>query len=84
MGDNLTNELPAIVEGLCNTTLEMVKNDYQSAPEFREGFFSLVMNIIKHGTTGLFNLPQQDFQQMVMVVVFAMQHEKPETMDLGL
>ena len=58
MGDNLTNELPAIVEGLCNTTLAMVKDDFLSQPEFREGFFSLVMNIIKHGTTGLFNLPQ--------------------------
>ena len=84
MGENLTNEIPAIIEGLCQTTLAMVQNDFQSLPEHREGFFSLTMNIVKHGTTGLFNLQPQTFQQMVQVIIFAMQHEKPEQMDLGL
>ena len=63
--ENLTNEIPVIVEGLCNTTLGMVQNDEVSLPEFREGFFSLVMNIIKHGTAAFFNLPQSEFQNMV-------------------
>ena len=58
MGENLTNELSEIIKGLCNPTLEMVKNDFLSLPEFRDGFFSLVMNIIKHVSSGLFNLPQ--------------------------
>ena len=72
MGENLSNEIPAIIDGLCNSTLTMVQSDFLSLPEFREGFFNLTMNIIKHGTTALFNLPQQAFQQMVMVVIFAM------------
>jgi exportin-1 len=84
MGGILTNELPAIIEGLCNSTLSMVQNDFTSRPEYRDGFFSLVTNIIKHGTAAFFNLPHQLFQQMVNTVLFAMQHEKPETMDLGL
>ena len=84
MGENLTNEIPAIIEGLCQSTLAMVKNDFLSLPEFREGFFSLTMNIVKHGTTGLFNLQPQTFQEMVQVIIFAMEHEKPDQMDLGL
>ena len=42
------------------------------------------MNIIKHCTQGLFNLDNQVFQNVIMIVIFAMQHEKPELMDLGL
>lgn len=62
MGENLSNELPEIITCLCDSTLNMVKNDFISYPEFREGFFSLVMQIIKHGTNGLFALHQNVFQ----------------------
>ena len=44
----------------------------------------LVMNIIKHCTQGLFQLEQQLFRNVILIVIFAMQHEKPELMDLGL
>ena len=42
------------------------------------------MNIIKHCTNGLFALNSNDFQNIVLTVVFSMQHEKPELMELGL
>ena len=42
------------------------------------------MNIIKHCTNGLFALDSAAFQNIVMTVIFAMQHEKPELMELGL
>ena len=42
------------------------------------------MNIIKHCTQGLFSLDQSIFQNVILSVIFAMQHEKPELMDLGL
>lgn len=42
------------------------------------------MNMIKHCTQGMFNLPQETFQNIILIVIFAMQHEKPELMDLGL
>ena len=48
MGESLHNELPVIYEGLCASTLAVVQNEFQLYPDFREGFFTLVMNIIKH------------------------------------
>ena len=43
-----------------------------------------MMNAIKHCTQGLFSLEQSTFHNIIMIVIFAMQHEKPELMDLGL
>lgn len=83
MGGQLMSELPVIYEGLCVSTLEVVQNEFQLYTDFREGFFTLVMNIVKHCTQGLFSLDQQQFKNVIMIVVFAMQHEKPEFMDLG-
>ena len=42
------------------------------------------MNIIKHCTNGLFALDSAAFNNIVLTVIFAMQHEKPELMELGL
>lgn len=42
------------------------------------------MNMIKHCTQGLFSLDRAVFHQCILVVIFAMQHQKPELMDLGL
>lgn len=80
----MTAELPIIYEGLCASTLSVIQSEFQLYPDFRSGFFTLVMNIIKHCTQGLFNLEQSVFQNVIHIVIFAMQHEKPELMDLGL
>ena len=56
MGESLHNELPVIYDGLCASTLSVVQNEFQLYPDFREGFFTLVMNMIKHCTQGMFNL----------------------------
>ena len=61
-----------------------MQHDLQLYPDFREGLFSLVMNVIKHCTQGLFGLDQSVFHNVMLIVMFAMQHEKPELMDLGL
>jgi exportin-1 len=50
MGDMLSGFLQSILYNLCQTTLDMVKHDYISYPEFREGFFTLVEKIVKHCT----------------------------------
>ena len=84
MGELLANFLPAILQTLCGSTLAEVQNDFVSFPEFREGFFRLVMNIIKHCTMGFFNLDTEAFERVVLTVIFAMQHEKPELMEIGL
>ena len=84
MGDRLINELPVIYEGLCEPTLSVVQNEFQLYPDFRAGFFTLVLNVVKHCTQGLFSLDQQKFHNIILIVIFAMQHQKPELMDLGL
>jgi exportin-1 len=69
---------------LCETTLAVIKDDYISFPEFREGLFSLVENIVKHCTSGLFSLAAEKFQTIILTILFAMKHEKPELMEIGL
>lgn len=61
----------------------MIQADTTTFPEFREGFFRLVMNIIKHCAAGLFSQSSESFQTVVYTVLFAMQHEKPDLMELG-
>jgi CRM1 C terminal len=39
----------------------MIKDDYISFPEFREGLFKLVENIVKFCTGGLFSLQSDKF-----------------------
>lgn len=49
-GQHLENFLSPILIHLCQPTLQMIMNDLISFPEFREGFFKLVQNIIKYCT----------------------------------
>jgi exportin-1 len=62
----------------------MIKQDLVSYPEFRQGYFLLVQHIIKYCTQAFFNLQHDRFQTLVYTIIFAMQHEKPELMELGL
>lgn len=80
----LSDFLHKVVFSLCQCTLDMIKQDDVSYPEFREGFFKLVMNIIKKCTDGYFQLTGDRFQTIVYSVIFAFQHEKLELMELGL
>jgi hypothetical protein len=52
-------------------------------PEFRDGVFRLVMNIIKHCSSGLFSQTSETFQYIISTVLFAMAHETPDLMELG-
>lgn len=57
-----TDSLKVVIDSLINSTLEMIKNDFTSFPEFREGFFRLVHNIITHCTNSFLSLdPATDF-----------------------
>jgi hypothetical protein len=62
----------------------MIKHDYISYPEFREGYFLLVQNIVKHCTQPMFQLDRSKFETIIQSMLFAMKHEKPEAMELGL
>lgn len=60
-GEALSDFLSHMIYGLVESTLEMIKNDFICFPEFREGFFKLVEMIIKHCTTGYFQLDANRF-----------------------
>ena len=62
----------------------MIQDNFVNYPEFREPFFKLVHNIINHCTQGMFELDSQKFQTIILTVIFAMKHEKPEVMEIGL
>jgi len=40
--------------------------------------------VINYCANGLFALAADKFQNLILVVIFAMQHEKPELMEIGL
>jgi len=54
LGEFLSPSLPQVMIGLCDSTLDMIKNDTVSYPEFRQNFFKLIQNMIKHCLLGLF------------------------------
>lgn len=83
-GNMLAGFLNQILFGLCQSTLDMISGDFISYPEFREGFFKLVHNIIMHCTQGMIELDPQRFQTIIHTVIFAIKHEKPECMEIGL
>lgn len=83
-GQMLAGFLNQILFGLCQSTLDMISNDFISFPEFREGFFKLVHSIITHCTQGMIELDPQRFQTIILTVIFAIKHEKPECMEIGL
>ena len=62
----------------------MIKDDTISYPEFRQYFFKLIQNMIKHCTTGCFQLDSDKFHTLVLTILFSMQHVKPEYMEIGL
>lgn len=62
----------------------MISQDLISYPEFRESFFTLVEKIVKHCTSGLFTLEFDKFNTIILTILFAIKHEKPEAMEIGL
>jgi exportin-1 len=84
MGESLGGYLQQIIVQLAESTLNMIKDDFMQYPEFREGCFKLVENIVKHCTGGLFQLGADKFQTILMTILFALKHEKPELMEIGL
>lgn len=84
LGENLSGYLQKIIIQLGESTLNMIKDDFVSHPEFREVCFRLVEMIVKHCTMGLFQLTSEKFQTIILTILFALKHEKPELMEIGL
>ena len=83
-GEVLAQSLEQIQTQLCEPTLQMIKDDYVNFPEFRESLFTLTEKIVKHCTAGLFGLNMGQLTTFILTILFAMKHEKPEAMEIGL
>jgi exportin-1 len=64
-GQHLTNILNQLLVGLCQPTLDMIKDDFITFPEFREGFMTLVHNMIKYCTSALIELDPGMFSTII-------------------
>ena len=62
----------------------MIGQDWVSFPEFRECLFNLIENIVKHCTVSLFSLEFSKFSTIILTILYAIKHEKPELMEIGL
>jgi exportin-1 len=83
-GHNLAQFLDSILVSLCQSTLNMIANDFTEFPEFREGFFKLVHNIITHCNQGMLQLGPDQFSTIIETAIFGCKHEKPEVMEISL
>jgi exportin-1 len=61
MGGHIEKSLLHILIHLCDPTLEMIRNDMVSYPDFRDSLFKLVQNIVKNCTQGFFSLDYDKF-----------------------
>jgi hypothetical protein len=62
----------------------MIANDFNSFPEFREGFFRLIQSIITYCTGALLQMEGGAFETLVQAILFGCKHERTEIMDLSL
>ena len=53
--------LQVVLDSLCQSTLEMIKDDMTSNPDFRSGFFKLINHIIIYCTSSILSLDQNYF-----------------------
>jgi len=83
-GSSLAQFLQNILSSLCSSTLSMISNDFLSYPEFREGFFKLIHNIITYCTQGMLELQPGEISTIIETVIFGAKHEKPEVMEISL
>jgi len=83
-GPYLTMYVGKILKATCNNNSKMLSNDFNSYLEFGEGLITLISDIIKHCSQGLFALDASCFGGMILSRNFAARHAKPEICALGL
>jgi exportin-1 len=70
---------------LCLFTLEMIKMDFQSYPEHRINFFTLVKSLISNAFDALFQVQDSNFNKDVLnAIIWAIRHNQPQMFETGL
>ena len=70
---------------LCLFTLEMIKSDFQSFPEHRMNFFTLIKALIFNAFDALFQIQDSNFNKNVLnAIIWAFKHDQPTISETGL
>ncbi len=70
---------------LCLFTLEMIKSDFQSFPEHRMNFFTLIKALIFNAFDALFQIQDSNFNKDVLnAIIWAFKHDQPLISETGL
>jgi len=84
LSDIISPEVPSIFEKVFESTLEMIKGDFQSYPDHRNKFYELLQAINTHCFQALFLLPEARLKLYVDSLIWAVKHEQPQVADTGL
>lgn len=70
---------------LCLITLSMIQKDYNSYPEHRLNFFTLVKSMITNAFDALFQIQEVTFNKDVLnAIIWAFRHDQPKISEIGL
>jgi exportin-1 len=87
--EKIQNKNPDVVSTiwklLSQSTIELIKNDYESFPEHRMNFFILLKSLISNSFESLFRAQNLNFNKDVIdTITFAINHNTPSMSETGL
>jgi len=84
LSESISQEVTKIFEMVFECTLDMIKGDFQSYPDHRIKFYSLLKAINQHCFSSLFNLSEAQLRLYVDSLIWAIKHDQPQVADVGL
>jgi exportin-1 len=87
--EKIQNKNPEVVATiwklLSSSTIQLIKNDYESFPEHRLNFFILLKSLISNSFESLFRAQNLSFNKDVIdTITFAINHNTPSMSETGL
>ena len=87
--EKIQNKNPEVVATiwklLSSSTIQLIKNDYESYPEHRMNFFILLKSLISNSFESLFRAQNLSFNKDVIdTITFAINHNTPSMSETGL
>lgn len=80
----MTPNVPAILDSLFESTLNMINKDFQEYPEHRVAFFNMIKAINSNCFPALLNLPPHVFRLVLDSIIWAFKHTMRDIADTGL
>mmetsp|Transcript_28055 Transcript_28055/g.61251 ORF Transcript_28055/g.61251 Transcript_28055/m.61251 type:complete len:1100 (+) Transcript_28055:127-3426(+) len=84
LSESISQEVTKIFEMVFECTCDMIKGDFQSYPDHRSKFYSLLKAINEHCFKALFFLSEAQLKLYVDSLIWAVKHEQPQVADSGL